>query len=205
LFIRLMRFGGPAGLQVFLDVLVFNLFTQMVGRLGDAAMGATTLTVRLNMVAFLPMLGLGQAVSILVGQRLGGERPDLAEKSTYTGLAWMFGYMCVIALIYLTMPNLLVSVFEGHRSAGEFAEVAAIVPSLLICVAIYSLADAFTLTFAFALRGAGDTWFVSMLTFTLAWPIMVVPTAIAVWLDASIHWAWGFVTAHIFAMAICFW
>src|SRR6185503_11110557 len=75
LFYRLMRFGGPAGTQVFLDVLVFHLFTQMIGRLGDAELGATTLTFRLNMVAFLPMLGLGQAVCILVGQRLGGDLP----------------------------------------------------------------------------------------------------------------------------------
>ncbi len=80
LFGRLMKYGGPAGMQVFLDVLVFNVFVQLVGRLGEAATGATTLTIRLNMVAFLPMMGLGQAVSILVGQRLGADRPDLAER-----------------------------------------------------------------------------------------------------------------------------
>ena len=120
-------------------------------------MAATTLTVRLNMIAFLPMLGLGQTVSILVGQRLGADRPDLAEKSTYTGLRWMFGYMCVVATIYLTMPAVLVSIFEGGRDAADFAAVATLVPKLLICVAIYSLADAVNLTFAFALRGAGDT------------------------------------------------
>ena len=204
LFIRLLRFGGPAGMQVFLDVLVFHLFTQMVGQLGEAAMGATTLTVRLNMVAFLPMMGLGQAVSVLVGQRLGGNRADLAEKSTYTGLRWAFGYMAFVGLIYVTMPRLLVSVFEGHRSHEDFAALADIVPTLLICVAVYSLADAVNFTFAFALRGAGDTWFVSVLTFSLAWPIMVLPTFLVVHYGASVYWAWAFATAHIVAMAACF-
>ena len=108
LFGRLMKYGGPAGMQVFLDVLVFHLFTQLVGRLGDAALGATTLTVRLNMIAFLPMMGLGQAICILVGQRLGENRPDLAEKSTYTGLKWSFGYMCLVAFVYVAIPGLLV-------------------------------------------------------------------------------------------------
>jgi multidrug resistance protein, MATE family len=201
---RLLRYGGPAGMQVFLDVLVFNVFTQLVGRLGEAAVGATTLTIRLNMVAFLPMMGLGQAISILVGQRLGADRPDLAEKSTYTGLRWMFGYMCIVAAIYVTMPGLLVSVFEGGRDPSYFAQVAELVPTMLLCVAIFSLADAVNFTFAFALRGAGDTWFVSLLTFCLAWPIMVVPTFIAVQAGASVYWAWGFATAHIFAMAACF-
>jgi MATE family multidrug resistance protein len=202
LFGRLLRYGGPAGFQVFLDVLVFHLFTQLVGRLGVAEMGATTLTVRLNMIAFLPMMGLGQAVCILVGQRLGADRPDLAEKSAYTGLRWVFGYMCIIAAIYVTMPGLLVRVFEGD--SADFAEVSALVPTMLLCVAVFSLADAVNVTFAFALRGAGDTWFVSLLTFSLAWPIMVLPTYLVVSLGGSVYWAWVFATAHIFAMAVCF-
>jgi multidrug resistance protein, MATE family len=204
LFGRLMKYGGPAGAQVFLDILVFNVFVQLVGRLGEAATGATTLTVRLNMVAFLPMMGLGQAVSILVGQRLGADRPDLAERSAYTGLRWVFGYMCSVAAIYLLFPTLLVSAFQGERDQAGFAEVAAIVPSLLACVAAYSLADSVNVTFSFALRGAGDTRFVSLLTFALAWPIMVIPTMVVVNRGGSVYTAWVFATAYIIAMAVCF-
>ncbi len=176
LFGRLMKYGGPAGMQVFLDVLVFNVFVQLVGRLGEAATGATTLAIRLNMVAFLPMMGLGQAVSILVGQRLGADRPDLAERSVYTGLRWAFGYMFGVAVMYLLIPGVLVGLFEGNRDTDSFAAVAEIVPTLLAYVAVYSVADAVNLTFSFALRGAGDTRFVSLVTFALAWPIMVLPT-----------------------------
>jgi MATE family multidrug resistance protein len=204
LFGRLMKYGGPAGAQVFLDVLVFHLFIQLVGRLGEAATGATTLTVRLNMVAFLPMMGLGQAVSILVGQRLGADRPDLAEKSAYTGLKWVFGYMCGVAAIYLLIPGVLVGVFRGDRDPESFAAVAAIVPTLLAYVAFYSVADSVNVTFSFALRGAGDTRFVSLLTFALAWPIMVVPTFAVVQSGGSIYAAWVFATAYILAMAVCF-
>jgi MATE family multidrug resistance protein len=201
---RLMKYGGPAGAQVFLDVLVFHVFVQLVGRLGEAATGATTLTVRLNMVAFLPMMGMGQAVSILVGQRLGADRPDLAERSVYTGLKWVFGYMSLVAATYLLMPDLLVSVFESNRDPESFAALAAAVPTLLACVAMYSLADAVNVTFSFALRGAGDTRFVSLLTFALAWPIMVAPTFLLVRAGGSLYWAWGFATAYIIAMAFCF-
>ena len=101
-------------------MLVFNVFVQLVGRLGEAATGATTLTIRLNMVAFLPMMGLGQAVSILVGQRLGADRPDLAERSAYTGLKWVFGYMCGVAAIYLLFPGVLVRVVRGRPRPREF-------------------------------------------------------------------------------------
>ncbi|MBY0457959.1 MAG: MATE family efflux transporter, partial [Gemmataceae bacterium] len=207
LFERLMIFGGPAGMQVFLDVFVFNAFTQLVGRLGDAPLGATTLTVRLNMIAFLPMMGLGQAICILVGQRLGGDRPDLAEKSTYTGLRWAFGYMCAIALAYVTIPSLLVEPFrpDNPDEQEKFAAIAAVVPTLLLCVAVFSVADAVNVSFAFALRGAGDTKYVTLLTFALAWPLMVIPTFVTVLAGGSVYWCWMFATLHIVAMSVCFW
>ena len=215
LFGRLMKYGGPAGMQVFLDVLVFHLFTLFVGRLGAAALGATTLTVRLNMIAFLPMMGLGQAVCILVGQRLGENRPELAERSTYTGLRWSFGYMCFVAAVYLLLPGVLLGVFKGDTDGEKYAAIAAIVPTLLVCVAVYSVADAVNLTFAFALRGAGDTRFVTAVTFALAWPLMVIPTYLVVayrdylrehaaWMGEPVYWSWAFATGHIVAMSVCF-
>jgi MATE family multidrug resistance protein len=216
LFGRLMKFGGPAGIQVFLDVVVFNFFVQYVGQLGEAALGATTLTVRFNMIAFLPMMGLGQSVCILVGQRLGADRPETAERTAYTGLRWMFGYMCLVAATYLLAPHLLVAAFEPENDPAKFAAIAAIVPNLLICVAIYSMTDAINVTFAFALRGAGDTRFVTWLTFLLAWPVMVLPTMFVVtnrdWLASRfpemgdpVYWAWSFATLHIMVMSVCFW
>jgi MATE family multidrug resistance protein len=204
LFGRLLRYGLPAGSQVLSDVLVFHVFVQLVGRLGEAQAGATALTVRLNMVAFLPMLGMVQAVSILVGQRLGGERPDLAERSAYTGLRWVVGYMSLVAVAYLAIPGAMVSVFEGESDPARFAAVAELVPALLAMAAAYSVADGANMTFAFALRGAGDTRFVSVLTFLLAWPIMVVPTYLLVRSGGGIEWAWAFATAYILAMAACF-
>lgn len=205
LFGRLMKYGGPAGMQVFLDVLVFHLFTQLIGRLGDAALGATTLTVRLNMIAFLPMMGLGQAICILVGQRLGENKPELAEKSTYTGLRWSFGYMCLVAFTYVVFPTMLLSVFESDKDPEMFTQIAAIVPGLLLCVAVFSIADAVNLSFAFALRGAGDTKYVTILTFSLAWPLMVIPTALVVAFGGNVYWCWVFATIHIIGMSVCFW
>ena len=205
LFGRLLKYGGPAGTQVFLDVLVFHVFVQLVGRLGEAATAATTLTVRLNMVAFLPMMGLGQAVSILVGQRLGADRPDLAERSAYTGLKWVFGYMCSRCCRVSPLPRtcswLRFAVSATRRASPPWPRS---FPACWCAWRSTPLADSINVTFSFALRGAGDTRFVSLLTFALAWPIMVVPTYVVVRGGGSLYWAWGFATAYIIAMAVCF-
>jgi MATE family multidrug resistance protein len=108
-----------------------------------------------------------------------------------------------------------VSAFEPEHDPEKFAAIAAVVPTLLACVAIYSLADAVNVTLAFALRGAGDTRFVTWLTFALSWPVMVLPTvAVVTYRDRlqaafpgmgePLYWAWGFATAFIFTMAACF-
>ena len=40
---------------------------------------ATNITITLNIVVILPVLGIGQAVEVLVGRRLGEDRPDVPQ------------------------------------------------------------------------------------------------------------------------------
>ncbi|MGL4421778.1 MAG: MATE family efflux transporter, partial [Gemmataceae bacterium] len=207
LFTRLMTFGGPAGLQWMLDALSFTLFTVFVGRLGEASANAASLTFTLNLFAFLPMMGMGQAVSVLVGQRIGANQPDIAERTTYRGAAWACGYMVILGVLYLAIPQTLLWGFEpaaDSPAAAHWPAVAAIVPSLLWCVAAYSVADAVNVVFGFALRGAGDTRFVTWVTFFLAWPVMVIPTFLTVSRGGNIYWCWGYATIYIGLIAICF-
>ena len=61
--------------------------------------------------------------------------------------------MCVVAAVYLLFPNVLVAAVPRRSGPGELRrDGAAIVPSLLVCVAVYSLADSINVTFSFALR-----------------------------------------------------
>jgi MATE family multidrug resistance protein len=111
LFRRLLRFGVPNGLLAAFDGLAFTAFLFLVGRQGEVELAATSIAFTLNIVAFLPMLGIGQAVSVLVGQRLGENRPALAARSTWTGLGVAATYMSSIALLFVLMPNTLVRPF----------------------------------------------------------------------------------------------
>ena len=68
------------------------------------------------------------AVWILIGQRPGSDRADLAERSTYTGLKWVVGYMSLVAASYLLILGVLISIFEGNRDPQGFEAVAVLVP-----------------------------------------------------------------------------
>jgi multidrug resistance protein, MATE family len=204
LFARLMRFGLPSGLPWTLDMIAFTAFTLLAAWFSDTAMAATSYAITINNVAFIPMIGVGQAVSIVVGQRLGQDRPDLAEKGAYAGCWLAFVYMASIALLYVLVPSLFIDRFQSEAEPHAWAEVAAMVRVVLWFVALYCLFDSVNLIFSFALRGAGDTMFVTLVSLLLSWPMMVIPTWLA-WREGwSFYWAWAFASGYILTQAICF-
>src|SRR5436190_16992625 len=113
LFRRLLYLGLPNGLMVMLDALAFTGFTFVIGMFGAAELAATNITITLNIVVILPVLGIGQAVEVLVGRRLGEDRPDLAERTTWTGFALAWAAMAVVAVAYVTVPDLLLWPFRN--------------------------------------------------------------------------------------------
>ncbi len=212
LFARLMKYGGPAGLQMALDVFTFTIFTMLVGQIGPATAAAVSIAITFNLLTFLPMYGMGQAVAIMVGQRLGEGRADLAERSTHLGMRWALGYMAVVAVIFVAYPGPLIELFrsnpdlaDGGAAPVPWEDVAVLIPPLLVLIAVYSLADAANVVYACALRGAGDTRFVTWLTFALAWPLMVLPTYVVVRAGGSVLLAWCFISFYVLVIAVCFW
>ena len=203
LFGRLLRFGLPAGLQFSMEIFAFALFMVIVGRLGTAPLAASGIAFNLNMIVFMPMLGFGLAVSSLVGRYLGSERPDLAERVTWSAVWLCLFYMFACCALYLSAPQLLLAPYAAGGNADSFREVAAITGVLLRFVAVYSLFDMLNVLFASALKGAGDTTYPVMATVTLAWSVMLVPSYVFCVLgDGGVYAAWSAATAYIFLVGL---
>src|SRR5260370_31850661 len=101
----MMRFGVPNGVQFMLDGLAFTIFVILVGRIGDVELAATNIAFAINVVGLLPMLGMGQAVSVVVAQRLGQDRPEVAARSTWLGFWMALAYISAGSLLYLLVPE----------------------------------------------------------------------------------------------------
>lgn len=203
LFRRLLYFGLPNGAQFCIEGLAFTSFIILIGKMGNAEGAACGITFSLNLLAFLPVLGLGQGVEVLVGKRQGEERSDLAAKTTHRGVIIGTIYMAVIAILYCSIPGILVRPFV--EDGEKWAAVSPMIPMLLRFVAAYSLADGANIIYAFALRGAGDTRFVTFLAIVLSWPVMVIPTYFCWRYEWGLFTAWGFATAYVILLALAFW
>lgn len=175
LFSRLVRFGVPSGLQFLIEMAGYTLVMLLVGRVGSAALAASSAAININMLAFLPPIGLSIAVTTLVGQRLGQNRPDLAERSTWSGYQLVSVYMYTVAALYVLVPGVFLWPFRANANPAEFAAFEPIAVVLLRFVALYSIFDAMLITFASALRGAGDTRFVLWVSAVLSLAVMVIP------------------------------
>ena len=71
LFRRMARFGTPSGVHFFLDLTGFTIFILLVGRIGLVEQAASNVALSINLLSLLPMIGLGTATSIMVGQFQG--------------------------------------------------------------------------------------------------------------------------------------
>src|SRR5205085_8835685 len=120
---RLVYYGLPQGIGAFSETVGFTGFVIFVGRLGAADLAATSIACTLNLLAFLPMMGIGQAVEVLVGQRLGEDDPDAAERFTWTGIGVSLAFTLVVALAYVFIPTALAAPFATQGDEAGWAAV----------------------------------------------------------------------------------
>lgn len=203
---RYVRFGVPSGMQWALEGLAFTVFLIVLGRTaaGEAALASSGIVTTVMMLAILPALGVAQAVSVEVGRYMGEGKPDQAEAATWSGLQISVMYIMLIASTFLFVPGFYLSWFENNSNAALWAEVLKIVPILLIFVTVFIGFDSMNLCFSFALKGAGDTKFVSYVALAMPWPLMVLPTWFFRNEVDAVYLAWGAASVYIILQSLVF-
>jgi MATE family multidrug resistance protein len=206
LFTKLLRYGGPSGLQFFLEMACFTLFVIIVGQLGEVELAVTNIALSIDMLAFMPVIGISIATSTLVGQFMGGEKPHLAEKTTYSALIMALAYMGFMGMIFVLFPDQLLSIFKikGHEG-GDFSVVLRYGRYLLIMVAIYSVFDALGIVFSASLKGAGDTRFVMWTSVVAGWALFVPPVYLTISVfHGGLILAWVWATFYIVLLGLVY-
>ena len=205
LFARLVRFGLPNGTQFFIDMIGFSIFILLMGRLGTVPLAAINIAMNVNILAFLPMIGVGIAISVVVGQSLGRDRADLAERGIYSGAHIAFIYMTTAAALFVFAPDIFLRPFASQADAQSFADIRPLAIVALRFVAVFSLFDTLSIVFSSALKGAGDTRYIMFVVLLVSLGALVLPSYVAlVLLGTGILVGWSILTVYIIVLGFAF-
>ena len=199
---RIFRYGSANGVQVLLEVGTFTGFTFLMGRMGTTALTASTLAVDVNALTFVPLIGLGIAISTLVGREIGHGDPDKAEVATRSGLVIALIYAGGMAATYFLVPDFFLIAHAFGMDPAEFEEIRALVVVLLRFVALFCVFDALNLVFVSALKGAGDVRFILAVGAFFSTLLMLLAAA-CLWLDLiHVQGVWIAMTSWILLLAL---
>jgi MATE family multidrug resistance protein len=198
---NLLFYGFPTGLMYLNESGGFTVIVLRIGSIGDIPLRATTMAINFNMVAFIPLVGVSIAASVLVGRHLLQSGPARAQRSVYAALAIGILYSAVWLAAYLVIPDRMMSLYSLGQTEPTSQEAMLIARGLLQFVAIYVVLDAIQLILSGALRGAGDTWFVLIAgligsVVTLAVGFSGEPP------QGSLQWWWWMVTLWVWLLAV---
>ena len=205
LFWRMIRFSLPSGIHLALDLASFSAFVLLTGRMGAVALASSNIALSINTLSFMPLIGLGIAASIIVGQHQGRRDTEASVRSAHATFQLALLYMAVVGSCFVLFPDFFIRMFLRSDAQALAAEVIPVGRVLLIILTLWGFADASNLVYGSALKGAGDTRFVMIFSVALAW-FMLVPGQLVIieWLRCGIITAWWWTGLYVALLGIGF-
>jgi putative MATE family efflux protein len=191
---RILRVGGPGGIDIIAVITCHLVYARVIFSLGDVEKAAHGLGVEIEAMSYLAGLAFQVAAATLVGQSLGANNPERAVRATLTASGMAIAIMSTSGMLFFLFGERFAEFFSREPSAttrltGELLKIVAISCPFLAVLQVVSG----------ALRGAGDTTW--PLTITLLGLILVrIPGAMwLAWSEVPIPlvgltipgWGWG--------------
>jgi MATE family multidrug resistance protein len=113
--------------------------------------------------------------------------------------------MTSIAAAYILLPDIFVAPFAFNADPQEFSQIYQYSIVLLRFVAVYSIFDTMNIIFTSAIKGAGDTRFVMLMTVILSLFVLVIPAYLAIVVfKYGLMVSWMLATVYIIIIGITF-
>jgi MATE family multidrug resistance protein len=147
---QLLRVGFSTGIEFFLGVSAFTALVALIARMGESDLAAHQIGIQLIHFAFLPVVAIGEAGSVLAGQAVGADKDRLVGVVAARALGLALAYAGACTLLFVLAPEWLLSGFSADP------EVTRIGVRLLLVAAGFQLIDAVNIVLRAVLRGTGD-------------------------------------------------
>ena len=160
----------PATIQYFIGSASWIFIFWIIARFGTDAVAGYTIAIRIFIFALLPSWGMGNAAATLVGQNLGANKPDRAEKSVWITARTNMIFLGIVALLIFINAYPLVEVFSDVQAVVEFGA------NCLRIVCVTYIFFAYGMVTVQAFNGAGDTQTPTWINLISYW-VLQIPLA----------------------------
>ncbi len=164
---QIIKLGTPSAAEQSVIALGMTFLMGIVSEFGTLAVAAYGIGNRILSVVMMPMRGLSMATTTMVGQTVGADDPDRAEKIAWTAVGLTFGLMTALILITQVFPAQIIAVFNDN------SEVVAIGVDFLKIVGLSFGFLGVRIVIGGSFRGAGNTVAAMVLAVVALWGFRV--------------------------------
>ena len=155
---RILNIGIPALVEQAIMRTGVLLYTKIVTSLGDYSYSAHMIAMNLQQFSFMTGMSFGTAATTLVGQSLGRVREDLAKLYVKITLQLNLITALFVTLILFFGGGFITALFTSDT------ELSALAANMLRIIALANVFTCARFVYTSALRGAGDSRFVAVIT-----------------------------------------
>jgi putative MATE family efflux protein len=148
---RLLRVSAGGIVQFLIATGSWLGLVYILTPFGAGALAGYTIAVRIVVVAILPAWGLCNAAATLVGQNLGAQKPERAERSVWLAGFYNMAFLGAVMVVFVLFAEPLIGVFTPDPAVRALGA---------SCLRIFSygyMVYAWGMVMVQAFNGAGDT------------------------------------------------
>ncbi len=164
---KLVKLSSGVTAQFIISSASWIFLMRIISTFGSTALAGYTIAVRIVIFTLLPAWGFSNAAATMVGQNLGANQPDRAEKAVWhTGLFNMafMGFVMIAFFLF------------GGNIASFFTEEKEVVENAAKCLSIFAMGYlfyAFGMVLVQSFNGAGDTKTPTIMNLFVFWMLQI--------------------------------